>query len=504
MTLAPDPFALAAQKFEDPPPGPGDASPGALAAWLTDGREMQARHLDLIDQAFIDIANGETDRVAIFMPPRRGKSRRAARWGALWYLRKFPHRRVAIASYGAELAEEHSRWVRDQIVAYNGADGVPNLGLTLKSGSKAGNRFGLAGSDEGGMLAAGVGGALTGRGANLIIIDDPVKNREEADSATLRKKAWDWYTTVARTRLEPGGAIILIQTRWHEDDLGGRLVGRQEDQWHVLSLPELAESDDDLLGRSRGEPLWPERYDLADDERTRKDLGGRDWTALYQQRPAPPEGAVFRYSWIRHVEPADYDSPMSSPTLTVVGVDPASTSGDSADDTGIVVAARGSQWYEGKHVDRLWVLDDRTCHDTPAGWGKAACLAALDHGADLIAIEDNQGGEMATFVLAAAWRQLSAEGKTRGRMMPPVRRVHARVNKTLRAQPIAVWYESGTVVHVGEHVELESQMCSWVGDGDSPDRLDALVIACSQLVAPTETEKRTQIGQRWSGRSSYR
>lgn len=463
---------------EQEKPRENDPSPGALAARITSGREMQARHLDLIDSAFVDIAEGRTDRVALFMPPRRGKSRRAARWGALWYLRRFPERRVVIASYAAGLAEEHGRWIRDEIAS-------GDHGIKLRSGSRAANRLDVQGT-EGGLVAVGIGGGLTGKGADLLIIDDPVKDRKDADSPTIRKNTWEWFTDVASTRLHPGAAIVLIQTRWHEDDLGGRILTREADEWQVLALPELAEHDDDLLGRPRGEPLWPERYDLAADLRTRKSLGGRSWNALYQQRPAAPEGSVFKRQWFRWCTEAE----MGPLSLTAVSVDPAITDGEDADDTGIIVVGRGS----GDRREDAFVLADRTVHDTPAGWGRAACLAAIDYQADAFVVEDNQGGQMTAFVIRTAWQKLERERRTRGMAMPAIVRVHSRDGKRIRAEPVAALYESIRIWHLGEHADLEDQMCNWVGSkDDSPDRMDANVTGMSWLFRLGHTVRKGKV-----------
>ncbi|MEW1719760.1 terminase family protein [Streptomyces sp. NPDC093109] len=199
-----------------------DRSPGALAAVLTERREMQARHLNLIDTAWIDMAEGRQDRVMLTMPPRHGKSRRASCWAPLWYLRKYPDRRIMIASYSADLADDHGRWIRDAIDSWG-----DQLGVHLSPGSKAANRFDIAGH-EGGLLAAGIGGGLTGRGATIALVDDPVKDMTDAGSPTMRKRAWDWWQSVLQTRMEPDGAICVIQTRWHEDDLAGRIIADAE------------------------------------------------------------------------------------------------------------------------------------------------------------------------------------------------------------------------------------------------------------------------------------
>lgn len=456
--------------------GPQDASPGALAAWVTGGREMQARHLDLVDEAFVDIAAGTCDRVMLTMPPRHGKSRRASRWGPLWYLRKFPDHRVALASYGAELANEHGRWARDTIELYGGYEGTLDIGLRLRPTSKAANRWDLVGHD-GGMVTTGIGGVLTGRGMHLGICDDPFKDAADASSPTIRRRAWDWWQSTFLTRLEPGGAVILILTRWHDDDIAGRLLADVDEasRWRVINLPALAETDDDPLGRRRGEALWPERYDEEALAEIRRRVGGRVWNALYQQRPAPPEGAVWKRSWIGYCAP-DQVPPSS---MTVVAIDPAVTSADTSDDTGIIVACRGS----GNRADEAFILTDETCHESPAGWGRTACLAALRWSADCFVAEGNQGQEMVDLVLRTAWAELRREGKTGGRAMPAVYRVTAKVNKRLRAEPVAALDEQGgRIHHAGEFADLEDQMCAWTGEGDSPDRLDARVYAITYLL----------------------
>ena len=151
----------------------------------------------------------------------------------------------------------------------------------------------------GGLRAIGVGGGITGQGGNLIMIDDPVKSREEAESLSYRDRVWDWYRDDLYTRLEPGGAIILTMTRWHEDDLAGRLITEMQsggEQWEILNLPALAE-ENDPLGRQPGEALCPERYSVTDLESIRTVLGIRSYTALYQGRPQPAEGAMFKRHW---------------------------------------------------------------------------------------------------------------------------------------------------------------------------------------------------------------
>lgn len=455
----------------------GTRSPGALAHWVTGGKELDAPHLDLIDGAFIDIADGATDRVMITMPPRHGKTRRASRWGPLWYLRRFPDRRVALASYGADLADEHGRWIRDMIEQYDGTDRTLDLGLRLKASSKAANRWDLKDHD-GGMVTVGIGGALTGRGMHLGICDDPFKDAADASSPTMRRRAWEWWQSTFLTRLEPEGAVILILTRWDEDDIAGRLLADTDEasRWRVLNLPAVAETDDDPLDRKRGEALWPARYDLPALEEIRRRVGGRVWGSLYQQRPAPVEGAVWKRAWFTHVRPDQV------PALgqVVVSIDPSVTEDGSADAAGIVVGGRGL----GRNVDEAWILGDYTRHESPAGWGRAACMALLRHDATGFVAEGNQGGAMIKLVLGVAWKQLQEEGVIPSdRSLPGVIIVHATTGKRTRAEPAAALYEAGSRVrHVGDLAELESEMCTWQGGANSPNRMDAAVWLLTYLM----------------------
>lgn len=236
----------------------------------------------------------------VFMPPRHGKSEINSKYFPAWYLGLFPDRRVILASYEAAFAASWGRKARD-VLEEHGASLFE--GLAVRQDSRASDWWEIAGRD-GGMVTAGAGGAITGKGAHLLLIDDPIKNAEEAQSKARRESIWDWYQSTAYTRLEPGGAIVLTMTLWHEDDLGGRLLAQMAaggEQWRVLRFPALAEEADEL-GRAPGEPLWPARFDVPALERIRSTVGPHVWSALYQQRPMPIGGGLFRREWFRHYE----------------------------------------------------------------------------------------------------------------------------------------------------------------------------------------------------------
>jgi predicted phage terminase large subunit-like protein len=210
----PDPAEAlhAALDILDPPPDEipeWAVTPGTLAGHCTRNlppamQDVQRPHLELIDQAYLDVAAGLEDRVLITMPPRHGKTQRASHWGPAWYLRRFPDRRVILAAHTGEYALEQGRRVRDII-----RDNRDEFPVQIRGDSSAASRWNLIGR-AGGMTTAGIGGPITGRGAHLLVIDDPIKDAEEAHSSTIREKHWDWYGSTALTRLEPGGAVILI------------------------------------------------------------------------------------------------------------------------------------------------------------------------------------------------------------------------------------------------------------------------------------------------------
>ncbi|MGW7630586.1 LAGLIDADG family homing endonuclease [Streptomyces griseoincarnatus] len=861
-----------------------DRSPGALAAVLTEGREKQARHLDMIDDVFRRIAAGERMQVMITCPPRHGKSQRASRWGPLWYLRRNPTARVMLASYGADLADDHGRWVRDQLRSYG-----TTIGVRLDPGSHAANRFDLeaprGSSIRGGMVTAGVGGSLTGKGFNLGIIDDPFKGSDDANSPAQRERIWNWYQSVFYTRRAPGASIILINTRWHCllpgtdivtpmgltpieaitskssvitsqgeqevvataskrhkgeiislitygypkplkltpehrvlttegwreagelrptdwlvfpipkgetsleelrrllpeppkstasakdyltgerlpvtreqlkkhlddglsyqaiselygrktrasayswanhygltrsshnaitgdpisdpdfwrivgywvaegdatsgrtgaeknvvrwtfghseqhlaqdvtdvlakyglranhrflkngrsisvrcssqqlarflaqfgstahtkrlpeaivhlpehfaqeflrgywtgdgctskgwariasvsldllmgvyrmlarlgitssimagrksvstlyeirfpmhaapfltpgtthqnvrapysvriedgnvlvriksigvedydgpvydiqtpshdfvannfivhncDDLAGRILATEPENWTLIDLPALALSDNDPLGRQPGQALWPEQYDEEELARTRRAVGERVWWALYQQQPRPLEGGVWQWSWItdHRISPVAFRG--VDLARVVVALDPAGGDTPGHDESGIVAAGRSTDGH-------YYVLADKTGKHSAEARGRETCLLALELQADAIVVETNYGGDMARQNVVQAWAELERQGKTRGLPMPRVVDVTAKKGKRLRAEPIAQLYETGLVHHCAEFPDLERQMVTWLPGMDSPDRMDAAVHALTELADPSQS-----------------
>jgi len=260
---------------------------GSLTEWrryvLADvGQEPAQRHLKLIE-ALEGLARNDIDRLMVFMPPGSAKSTYVSILFPPWFLAQDPTRAIIGVSHTAELAERFGRRVRNNVIQHGTV-----LGYRVAGDSSAAGRWDI---DKGGeYYAAGVGGSITGRRADLALVDDPIKSREDADSDLIREKQWEWWKADFLTRLKPGARIVLVMTRWHEDDLAGRIlddVAKGGRPWTVLSLPMEAEANDQL-GRTAGAPLWPEWF--TDEMRTEAKRDARTWSALYQQRPAPEEG----------------------------------------------------------------------------------------------------------------------------------------------------------------------------------------------------------------------
>ena len=304
-----------------------------------------------LEQFSRDVEDGKSPRLMILMPPRHGKSELASRSFPPWHLGHYPHHEFIACSYNIDLARGFSRKVKQIIEDPAYLSLFP--GTQIDPDNASNENWGIH-KEPGGYVAAGVGGGITGKGAHVLLIDDPIKNAEEADSADNREKVWEWYLSTAYSRLAPGGGVLIIQTWWHDDDLAGRIQNLMAtagvddeyiDQFDVVKYPAMAEADEWLdtesnrivrfpsvlkedelnqshIGaaaramdagadlthlvylRSQGEALHPERYDIDKLRRIKaQNNGGRWWSALYQQNPVPDDGGYFKKEQFR-VQPA--------------------------------------------------------------------------------------------------------------------------------------------------------------------------------------------------------
>lgn len=250
-----------------------------------------ARHLAYLDSKITPLIWKGNARILVTMPPRHGKSVWGSQYLPAWYLGMRPDHGVILTGYGGSFANKWGRATRNTLEEY----GAECFGVEVAGDSRAADQWSIKGTD-GGMYAVGVGGPITGRGGNVVLVDDPIKNADEANSQTYRDKIWDWWTSTLYTRLEPGGSVIVTHTRWNEDDLIGRIKRDSEnsgEQWTEINFPAIAEEHDEL-GRKPGEALWPERFDVDRLAVIRRTLGEYYWSALYQQRPTVRTGGLFK------------------------------------------------------------------------------------------------------------------------------------------------------------------------------------------------------------------
>lgn len=269
---------------------------------------------ETLEQFLADVAAKKSPRLILTAPPRSGKSELTSRRFPAYAFGRYPDLQIIATSYGADLSQRFNRDVQRIIDDDVYRQVFPETTLygknvrTTVNGSyiRTSDLFEIVGH-KGAYRSCGVGGGITGTGADILVIDDPVKDRASANSTTIRNAIWDWYTSTAYTRLSPGGGVVVMQTRWHQDDLVGRLIdhmhGDDGDTWTVINYPAVAEQEEPH--RHIGEALHPERYPLEALNRIRAAVGERDWAALYQQHPVPDGGGLFKDVWIQHYRDAD-------------------------------------------------------------------------------------------------------------------------------------------------------------------------------------------------------
>jgi len=386
---------------------------------------QHARHAEILTEHLEALERRDINRLIVTMPPRHGKTLHVSQALPAWYLGRRPSEHVILASYAAELAQGNSRKARDFITA----DSWPFETRVSPDSSAVARWHTLSG---GGLIAAGVGGGLTGFGADLLVVDDPVKGREEADSAAIRDSTYSWWNEVAMTRLQPDAVVLLTQTRWHLDDLAGRVLdGPGAEDWTVLSLPALA-SDDDPLGRAEGEALWPTWYPQQMLDSMRIDIGERAFQSLYQQSPTPDKGHVFQRAWLEGM----YERLPDRGLVTVQSVDSSFKTGVQNDYSVVATWATDRTYY---YLVNIW----RGKVEFP-DLVKAVQAQAAEYKPTAILVEDAASGQSAIQVL-------KRETKL------PVIPVKATATKISRAESVSPLFEAGKVL-------LPAQRPAWVAE----------------------------------------
>lgn len=424
------------------------------------------------------VERGEDVRIILECPPRHGKSELATKKFPAWVLGQHPEWPVIVASYSGDLATEFGRGTRDIMNDPIYQTIFPENSARLNPSTTAAANWKT--NKGGGYTAVGVGGAITGKGFKIGIIDDPFKNREEADSKTIRDARWDWYRSTFYTRGEGGNAIIVINTRWHLDDLTGRLQKHQEEQeksgeehydkWEVVNFPAIAIEDEDF--RKRGEALWPDKYPIEKLLVTKNSLGMYEFSALYQGRPISSENQEFKESWVKYRTREEVEA---LDTRKFATIDPGGKKLEN-DETGIIR----------NYVDRQnnWNLSSMGVH-----FGSDELLKYIfklhDEGFEEIGIEE-------TVYLQAVKPFFDIECRKRNKFPNITSLKHYEVSKHARIRSLIPRYESGSVYHiVGECGELEEQMFTFP-KGARDDVIDAAAMQ-TEIAQPPVSEFREAV-----------
>lgn len=414
---------------------------------------QRSAHVALIAEHLEAVERGEIRRLVVTAPPRHSKSLTVAQGFAAWYVGRNPERAVVVASYGAELAEGHSRRARGFLLRPS----WPFPGVAVSAESAAVGRWNT--TSGGGMRAVGVGGAITGFGADVLILDDLIRGRADADSQAIRDSTDRWLREDALTRLQPGGAVVAVGTRWHEDDpLGRILAGPGADEWTVLNLPALAE-ENDPLGRDEGEALWPDWFPVERLLELREELGSRGFAALYQGAPTPAEGATFKRDWLA----GTYPRPPETGLTIVTGCDASFGKGTGSDYSALVtIAGDGTYFYVLDATRGRWEFSDLVAaiKRSAETWGPTAVL-----------VEDSAAGQ-------------SAIQELRRSTDLPIVAVKPEGSKTARADAVTPLFEAGRVLFPEASPpwrdDLLEELASFPA-GKHDDQVDAVVYALERL-----------------------
>lgn len=401
------------------------------------------------------VEKGEIKRLIIMMPPRHGKSTQSTILFPAWALGRDPEKEIITVSYSGELAVEFGEKCRD-VMKDERYSAIFDTKLKADSESKQKWKT----EQGGGYLSTGVGGSITGRGADLLIIDDPIKNQEEALSDTYREKIWNYYTSTLYTRLERGAAIILILTRWHQDDLAGRLITKMEEfhgeKWDVVHYPAIAETDETF--RKAGDPLWPEKYDLADLHNIRDTIGLYDWNSLYQQNPLPSELQEFKKDYFQYF---NEDEVKNKQLDVYVTVDLAISQKESADNTSIQVVGKE------RNNSSIYHLEEYTGRFDPLQVIEILFSLKAKYGYSLVKV----GIEGVQYQKALSYF-VTQEQKRRGIYFDIIE-LKAAGDKHTRIRGLIPMYKAGTIFHRKIDKELEAELLAFpIGKHD--DRIDAL------------------------------
>jgi len=407
---------------------------------ITNPKYQPNFHHELIADKLEKVERGECKRLMIFMPPRHGKSQLASIDFPAWYLGRNPDKEIITASYSGDLATDFGSKTRDKV-----NDEIYRLIFDVKLKSDEQSKSKWRTNKGGSYTSTGIGGPLTGRGANILLIDDPVKNREEADSDTMRDKVWDWYISTAYTRLEKNGAVILIMTRWNLDDLAGRLLEAQGigDDWEVLNLPAIAEEDEAL-------------------QSIKNTIGIYDWACLYQQNPIPSERQEFKREWFKYYDYSNEADKQIIDSLDIFAmVDLAIGEKEINDNTSIQVIGKA------KGNPNIYKIEDLTGHLDPG--------QTIDY---LFNLKTKYGHRFRKVGIESVGYQKSLmwylnEAMKQKETYFDVIELKAKGEKETRIRGLIPMYKNGIIFHSKNDIEYENELLIFPF-GKHDDRIDSM------------------------------
>jgi predicted phage terminase large subunit-like protein len=400
------------------------------------------------------VAAGGIKKLMIFFAPRHGKSELVSCNFPAWFLGRNPDKRIIHASYSELLSNEWSRRTRDIV---EGEIYREIFKVTTEKDVRSVDSWRIQGH-RGGMISVGVGGSATGHGADIFIIDDPIKNAEEAESEAYRDRLYDWYKSVARTRLEPNASIVIMMARWHQKDLAGQILQNEKD-WMIINLPAIAK-ESDPLGRAPGDALWPERYPKESLAQIKHDIGSRAWASLFDGNPMDLETAVIHREWIKWYKTLPLEHKRHG------GIDTATSLKTSADYTALVDVVRDWEGY--LYVDDVFL-------EKLSVYAFAQHVSA-QHAAKKyfsIKLEKNNAGD----AIKQRIEEVGREQKT----YPPIEDEQTTTDKVIRVNEFAHLIENGTIrFKLGNPrvAALVDHLVNFDGKGsDIDDDVDALGFA---------------------------
>lgn len=400
---------------------PSIATPALFARTASRGHWRLPRHLACLDRVVCDAIAGRTKRqLIVTLPPRHGKSEYISRYLPAWYRCQFPDHNIMQLSHTARLAMKYSRAVRNLTREYGQLWGV-----TLSDDVRSAEEWET--SAGGAVKSAGVRGSISGRGGHLLIVDDPIGNAEQANSETYREGLWDWWGADVYSRLSPDPLVIVMHTRWHQQDLVGRLLERDPDGWRVINLPAIAEENDEL-GRKPGEALWPSQFPLSRLEYIRdKGVSPYAWQALYQQRPSRFERFEFPDSYFSDIWAPEGAWPDTF-DARAIALDPSKGKDAKRGDYSAIVfagLARGLIWVDADIARRPVPDIARDSYRCVSRWG-----------CDRFGVETNQFQELMVGVL-------DQQAKEYGHSPLPIATINNHAKKEIRIQGIGTYMQRG-------------------------------------------------------------